>query len=440
MQTNDAETAEQIGGLLGVVSDLERLERLLADENAAPLQSLPKFAADPDLKRLRDLVEKQRSEFDALDFLRLSNDEEFHSNFLAWLLNPQQNHGLGDYFVRYFLPLTGAIAGVDSSDWSSMSVRREWPNVVDGVSGRLDILVVNHAERFLCAIENKVWSWEHSEQLTRYRRALEEHYPDYTRYHVFLSPAGTLPYREEEQEHWTAVNYKVVLQLVEQSISNSVNPVKEDVRAFLQQYAITLRRNIVSEANTNITELVRRIYLEHREAIELIIQYKPDFVAEARAIFREAIALQRDWIVFDERNNLIRFRPMDWNRFIVPPNESPPLAFEFDWRWRGNYPRLGLVFDPENAANKSARDKLHLACTQNPNLFVGIQRLRASWLWLLFTEPILDDSHYSRWEDEEAVRTTIMDWVAKFAENEFLVMNEVIVNCLREYEEQQRGS
>ena len=75
-----------------------------------------------------------------------------------------------------------------------------------------------------------------------------------------------------------------------------------------------------------------------------------------------------------------------------------------------------------------------MACAQNPNLFVGIETLRTSWLWLLFTEQILDDSHYSKWADQEAIRTTIMDWVANFAENLFPAMNEVIVNCLREYE------
>ena len=387
---------------------------------------------------MSDLIEEQRAEFDALDFLNLSNDEEFHSNFLAWLLDPKQNHGLGDCSLQPFLLQTGDQAECHAINWSGTSVHREWANEVDGQWGYLDILVLNHSGEFLCAIENKIWSWEHSEQLTRYRKALEECYPHWRRHYVFLSPRGTLPYREEEQEYWTAANYKIVLQLVEQTISNTANPVKEDVRAFLHQYGTTLRRNIVPDSNTNIAELARKIYLEHREAIELINQYKPDFIAEARPIFKEAIGYQGNWIVIDERSNLIRFRPVDWNRFVVPPNESPPLAFEFDWRW-GGYPRLGLVFDPEDAVNKDARDKLHLACAQNSNLFVGIQILRASWLWLLFTEPILDDSHYSRWEDEEAVRTTIMDWVANFAENEFPAMNDVIVKCLEKYEAETKG-
>ena len=153
-----------------LVPELAKLERLLAEGDEAQVAALARFAADPNLKRLRDLVEEQRSEFDAIEFLGLSNDEEFHSNFLAWLLDPRQNHGLGDYFLRHFLARTRAQTTANFPKWSATSVYREWVNEVDGQWGYLDILVANQAKKFLCAIENKIWSWEHSEQLTRYRK------------------------------------------------------------------------------------------------------------------------------------------------------------------------------------------------------------------------------------------------------------------------------
>ena len=99
------------------------------------IAALERFATDPDLTRLLELAEEQRAEFDAIDFLGLSDDEEFHSNFLAWLLNPRQNHGLCDYFLRGFLLLTGAYAEVGADDWLGTSVYREWRNEVDGQPG-----------------------------------------------------------------------------------------------------------------------------------------------------------------------------------------------------------------------------------------------------------------------------------------------------------------
>ena len=45
----------------------------------------------------------------------------------------------------------------------------------------------------MIAIENKVGSHEHSNQLNRYRNILEKEYPDYNRMLVFLTPDGEKP-------------------------------------------------------------------------------------------------------------------------------------------------------------------------------------------------------------------------------------------------------
>lgn len=441
MQTNDVGMAEQIARLESVVSELTRLEEALAEGNQAQVAALERFATEPDLKRLHDLVEEQRAEFDAFDFLRLSNDEEFHSNFLAWLLNPEQNHRLGDCFLRSFLLRTGAQADLHTIDWSGTSVHPEWVNEVDGQWGYLDILVLNHAEEFLCAIENKIWSWEHSEQLTRYRKALKERYPHWRRHYVFLSPRGTLPYLEEEQEYWTAVDYKIVLQLVEQTISDTANPVKEDVRAFLQQYATTLRRNIVTDANTNIAELARQIYLEHRQAIELIDKYKPNFAEETKSILRGVIAQQHQLTFDSEGPNIIRVRSVDWDKFAAfrtgtawKPSESV-LTFEFDFR--PQHPCLVLMLGP--GTNPGVRSKIYESVVQHPHVFRPASQSLIVYASLDKKGPMLDDADFDNWADQGAIRAKIESWVKNFAENEFPAMNDVIVKCLEDYEAEQNG-
>ena len=42
-------------------------------------------------------------EFNLFDVLRVSGMEIRHSNVLAWLLSPNESHGLGDIFLRRFL-------------------------------------------------------------------------------------------------------------------------------------------------------------------------------------------------------------------------------------------------------------------------------------------------------------------------------------------------
>ena len=138
----------RVSGLHHVSCDLKELDGLLARGRAQKLAGLNSFAADGRLRRLEELNEKSRTEFDALDFIgrmrfgsgrALWASEEFHSKVLAWLLNPQESHGLGSRFLHNF-PISAGISPVEeSSHWSSTEVIREWSNEVDGRYGFLGL-------------------------------------------------------------------------------------------------------------------------------------------------------------------------------------------------------------------------------------------------------------------------------------------------------------
>ena len=441
-------TSGRVAALKGLVPDLLKLEKLLAEEWAARFRALEHFTGDKRLQLLKGLLREQRSEFDALEFIGrlglysgsdLWAREEFHSGVLAWLLHPKETHGIGANFLERFLARVGAQTATSCADWSGATVHPEWYSEVDDKLGYLDILVLNEEQQVLCAIENKIFSGEHSEQLTRYRKALERRYSDreFSKLYVFLTPDGTEPYREEERKHWTTMTYAAVLEVLRQVIEDRENPVKEDVRVFLRQYAMTIRRNIVPE--TSLQQLARKIYFEHRDAIELINQYKPDYIAEAKILFKEAISRHSGWTVWYEQNRYMGFRPDSWATLDAIPGADHLLKFDFDWRFDGNYPRLGLVVSPVDDNNREVREKLHQACLRNRSRFPGIQRRGDSWLWLVWTEPILNEADYSNWEDEAAIRAKIEDWVEDFITNQFPPLNDVIVNCLREHEAEQQA-
>ncbi len=114
MQTDDPGTTDHLQWLESVVPDLEELEGSLATERCGRVLALEQFALSEPLQELEKLVAEQCNEFDALDFvgqLRMGSgkplwgDEEFQSNLLAWLLDPQGSHGTADYFLRSFLSL-----------------------------------------------------------------------------------------------------------------------------------------------------------------------------------------------------------------------------------------------------------------------------------------------------------------------------------------------
>ena len=50
-----------------------------------------------------DKLESMLSDFNLFETLNLVNTEIRHSNVLSWLLNPNENHGLGTYFLNIFI-------------------------------------------------------------------------------------------------------------------------------------------------------------------------------------------------------------------------------------------------------------------------------------------------------------------------------------------------
>ena len=93
------------------------------NEAMSKLSSLNRFSAHSDLARLETML----TEFDAFDFLGVSTSEEIHSRILAWLLNPRENHSVGDFFLTRFLLETksGTSEQIHAIDWSETLIQRE---------------------------------------------------------------------------------------------------------------------------------------------------------------------------------------------------------------------------------------------------------------------------------------------------------------------------
>ena len=442
MQTSDTEAARQMAALQNLIPDLARLEDLQADANATTLQALRNFATkNPDLQRLEGLLAEEKAqpdEFNLFDTLNLWWQEDSHSRVLTWLLGPGNNHGIGDHFLKSFLSASGSLSGVDTTgDWSKAESQREWYCVVDGSGGWLDILVTNDDAQFACAIENKIFSLEGGRQLTHYRKALEAAYPvpDFTKRYVFLSPSGMESQWEDEREFWKPMTYTTILQLVEQSIDYIAVEMSEDVRVFLRQYANTLRRKIVPESN-EVAQLARKIYLEHREAIELLYQHKPNYRDECKQILKEAISRHTDWKLDRDDPSFVYFQPLGFTEYQgMQPGESHAryslVGCEFHCPQEGNA-RFRVEIAPETESNKLPRDKIVDTINQHPGIFNSAGQVAPGWMVVHRGDYILDNGDLSTWDDP-SVRAKIHAWVKNFAENEFPAMNEAIVNCLREY-------
>ena len=403
------------------------------------VEDIPDYCHD--LARLERLIEERRSGLDAFDFIsrlywgpdgtRLWRDGEFHSNLLAWLLNPKENHGAHDYFVKGFLARTGAPEAMLSADWSQATVLREWENLVDGEWGYLDILVLNENQDRLLAIENKIFSEEHSCQLTRYRKALEDRYSKFDKHLVFLTPQGIPARRERERKSWRPASYAVVLEIVRQLVDRQALEICEDANAFLAQYATTLRRNIVPDTSTQ--QVARKIYLANRKLFESILNNRPNYGAELQDILKEAIAQHPSLVLKGEERDYLGFVPAEWKDVSTQKTSTasgyPLLHFGCSFTGDNAYINFGL--EPGN--EPSIRQQIANAINGSEETFNEASRgLNNGWTRFHITEKILVEADYDSW-DEVGTRERIKEWFSHFVQNDVRRIAEFIANNVPEY-------
>ena len=184
-------------------------------EDKRDRQALEALVVDnPNLERLEALLD-QFNIFEAVGAVR---QELRHSDFLAFLLNPQQNHGFGDVFVKRLLQKTLAsargismpITPIDLDVWSldQMIVFREWQNI--------DILALDESNQLAIIIENKIDSGEHSDQLERYRQIVVRYYPNWHIIGLYLTPDGEAP----SDETYLPIDYGFISDLLNDLIES----------------------------------------------------------------------------------------------------------------------------------------------------------------------------------------------------------------------------
>ena len=451
MQVNASGFEVQTDGLNGAVVALGQLANLLRAAKQDPITLLTKLATDTRLKTLGTLVDENNAEFDALDLMGVANRELTHSKVLAWLLDPRESHGTGDHFLkRFLLDVVGQAQGIGAStfspenviatDWSKTHVRTEWPIWVDDDPGLVDILVLNSSALFLCVVENKIHAGEHGRQLTRYRNALRAEFPGLSRHHVLLTPHGALASEHKEQQKWIPFAYANVLENVQRTIDNACQTKNADALAFLRQYATTLRRNVVPETASHLQELAREIYLEHREAIDLIIANRPDFEAEIKDMIRRAVEQRENWRLDIAASQNVGFYASEWHHIGafqkgIHGGTNSLLLFETVCQY-GNM-RLKLVMRP--SSDPQIREKIHSSVLKHADVFSGTRK-KYTQMWTQLDNRVIitGASTFDVWNDPDTP-DAIASWVANLAENQFPAMNEVIVNCLREYEAEAQG-
>jgi hypothetical protein len=268
---------------------------------------LQAFATDSALVRLLDHM-GQPGGFNLFEALGATRQELRHSHLLAYLLAPQQPHGLGAWFLHHFLSQALSDAPTIEMNTEALAQTRvhpEWSSI--------DLLLELPPVQTIIIIENKIDSSEHSNQLARYVEVAARRYPGWTLYGIYLTPDGHLP----SDSRYRAVSYAAVVAAVE-SLLRDTTPIPDDVRMVLNHYASILRRYIVPDTNSELAQLARRLYSEYEAAIEKMINLHDQRMKRVEQICITLITEQHPHLVPDQSHRSgkiqhIRCYPPAWD-------------------------------------------------------------------------------------------------------------------------------
>ncbi|MBZ0303513.1 MAG: PD-(D/E)XK nuclease family protein, partial [Anaerolineae bacterium] len=319
-------------------------------------------------------LETELGKFNLFEAIGMVHQEIRHSHFLAFLLSPSENHGLNDLFLRRLMiqavsdtetPPVSPIE-LDVADFQSALVQTEWRSI--------DILIVNESSRLVIALENKIHSSEHSNQLARYRDIVLRNYPKYQHLFMFLSPEELPP----TDVNYIPLSYSTIAEVLDEVLAIQESLIGEDVASLIRHYTMMLRRHIVSDSE--IAELCRKIYQRHRKALDLIFEHRPDLKGEIKE-YLIGLVEQDEHLTLDQcSKSAIRFLPSIWDKYEVLQmgegwtQSGRLLLFQFS-----NLPDrldLNLWIGP---GPETLRETLFKVATIESSFNVSSKKLKAKW-------------------------------------------------------------
>jgi len=261
---------------------------------------------NPDLERLESLL----GEFNIFDAIGVRRQELRHSDFLAYLLDPNKSRGLGETFSKKLLQKAIQNSGaskpsislfeLDEMSLTSMRVSREWNNI--------DIFLRDDSHGFAVVVENKLDTGEHDDQLKRYQQAVEKQYPKFIG--LYLTIDGSIP-QEYEGTDYLPIDYRIICGLLENISVTKSSTINSNVRLLIEHYVEMLRRHIVNDSE--IDKLCQSIYDNHTDALKLIYERKRDQQSLIRELVVELINSERSIELENDTKSSIYFAIKKWD-------------------------------------------------------------------------------------------------------------------------------
>jgi hypothetical protein len=347
---------------------------------------------NPQLDELETLI----AEFNIFESMGTVRQELRHSDFLAFLLDPSGKHGLDDIFLKRFLIRVLSVAAEPPISPIAINVTNLSGAIVERETQNIDIVIYDTDSGLICVIENKIFSYEHSDQLNRYLEVARSRFPNATAIiPVFLTPDGIPP--EDEDSPYIPLSYGQVADMLDQMRQRQESMLGVDVNTMMRHYVTMLRRHIVSDSD--VAELCRQIYKSHKAAIDLIVEHMPDQQQELADQLAGRIAEYPDIAIVRHIKSYVDFVPKEW-RYIpefsvgVGLGSHGPFTITFQFYNSRDRLTLYLTLGPVQTEHEYIREAFFEYANAHPEVFKGCRpKLSKKWT-ILYKMLMLRSNNY----------------------------------------------
>jgi PD-(D/E)XK nuclease superfamily len=370
------------------------------------------------------LLESKLSGFNIFEAVGMTRQEIRHSYFLSFLFNPSESHYFGNLFLKRFLiaalpsfenPPFSAIE-IDVADLEDAEIKREYKNI--------DILIASPGEKIVIAIENKVDSLEHSDQLNRYRKIVEADFPGYRKLFIYLTKEGDL---SSDRETWHSLNYEIIARCIDDICLRHGAKLNADVQSLMAHYSNLIKRHIMTDSE--IAQLCRKIYKQHRQALDLIYEHRPDFQLEISDYLQQLIEQHEKAGKIEKDASTKkhpRFAVKEWDKFAFQrtcekwTSSKRTLLFEF---WNDSqYLGLNLTIAP---ADDEVKQLIYEAVRSLNLPELHTKKLKVTGWDYIFRMHILKSSDYEE-GDLERIKEKINLHFDSYMKNQVMQICRVI--------------
>lgn len=240
-----------------------------------------KFINDPKTQELSE--ESQR--FNAFFTLKIWKTEIYHSNLLAWLFNPYENHGLRTKFLQQF------ITKFSLSDIDYDTIKKVYREYLD-----TDILL--EGDDWCIIIENKVYSYQHDNQLQKYEEEIKQKFANKkTFYFLYLKPWNN----EHLPNAWRFISYEAISQILKTITQEDISA---EINDFITQYI-----KVIDMLTDNVEERTQylELYSKYQHLFDKIYDYKENQQTNLKSLLEEIIINNKDLILIKSEERYIRF-------------------------------------------------------------------------------------------------------------------------------------